>query len=92
MPSNSSPDKPWYKSRTLWLNATAAGAIALERSLGVLEPHMLPGAYAAFSVSVAVANAMLRAVTGQPLRFRRGSRQNSPSRPDRSRDSRPRYG
>ncbi len=59
--------KPWWQSRTLWLNAVVACLIALEMSFPLLQP-LLPGnVYAWFGVVLAVGNSMLRIVTTQGL-------------------------
>lgn len=67
--------KHLLKSRTFWLNA----ALVLASILGillegdVLPPHIVPWVAAI----AAVANIVLRAVTSQPVRFRRISRDKS---------------
>ena len=55
--------KPWYKSRTIRLNAIAAGLVALEAGTGALQPHLPVNFYTALAVGLPVLNAMLRVVT-----------------------------
>lgn len=62
--------KAWWKSRTLWLNAGAAGLVALEASTGLLQPLLPVNLYTAAAVALPVANAMLRVVTTQALTVR----------------------
>ena len=59
--------KPWWKSRTLQINAVAAGLLALEAGTGALQPFMPVNFYAALAVALPVLNAMLRVVTTQGL-------------------------
>jgi hypothetical protein len=59
--------KPWWQSRTLLLNALAAGLVTLEASTGLLQPHLPVNLYTAVAVGLPVLNAMLRIVTSQGL-------------------------
>ena len=59
--------KPWWLSRTLWLNATVLGLAAAEAQLGVIQPLLPVNAYALFAFVLPVANAALRFVTAQGL-------------------------
>ena len=59
--------KPWWKSRTLRLNAAAAALAALEANTGLLQPHLPINFYTALAVGLPVLNAMLRVITSQPL-------------------------
>lgn len=59
--------KPWYHSKTLLLNAVAAGLVALEAGFGLLQPHLPVNFYAALAVALPVVNAMLRVITSQGL-------------------------
>lgn len=62
--------KPWWQSKTLWLNLVAAVLIALELQFSVLQP-LLPGnVYAWFSVALTMANAALRVITAVPVTFK----------------------
>jgi hypothetical protein len=60
--------KPWHQSRTLRLNAIAAGLIALEAGTGALQPHLPVNFYTALAVGLPILNAMLRVVTTQGIR------------------------
>lgn len=60
--------KPWYKSKTLQLNAIAAGLVALEAGTGALQPHIPVDFYVALSVGLPILNAILRVATTQPVR------------------------
>lgn len=53
--------KPWYRSKTLWVNIIGALAMALQSELG----YLLPPQYQA--LALAVANAALRLVTGSAI-------------------------
>lgn len=59
--------KAWWKSRTIRLNAIAAGLVALEAGTGLLQPHLPINFYTALAVGLPVLNAMLRVITSQPL-------------------------
>ena len=57
--------KPWWHSKTLWLNATVAALAAFEASTGVLQPLVPVNIYAALAVVLPVVNAVLRILTTQ---------------------------
>lgn len=57
--------KPWWHSKTLWLNAIAAALFALEAGTGVLQPFVPVNVYAALAVGLPVLNAALRVLTTQ---------------------------
>ena len=57
--------KPWWHSKTLWLNAVAAALVALEAGTGVLQPFVPVNVYAALAVGLPVLNAALRILTTQ---------------------------
>lgn len=59
--------KPWWKSRTLQVNALVAGLVALEAVTGLLQPIVGPHFYAVVAVGLPVINAVLRVVTTQAL-------------------------
>lgn len=59
--------KPWWTSKTLWLNTVCAGLVVLEASTGTLQPHLPLNLYAAIAVGLPVLNGMLRVVTTQGL-------------------------
>lgn len=64
-------NKPWYTSKTLWVNAIAAGLIALEATMGALQPLMPVNFYAAMAVGLPVINAVLRIITTSALSVRK---------------------
>lgn len=57
--------KPWWLSKTLWLNAIAAGLVALESGTGQLQPLLPVNFYTALAVGLPVLNAALRIITTQ---------------------------
>lgn len=59
--------KAWWKSRTIRLNAIAAGLVVLEANTGLLQPHLPINFYTALAVGLPVLNAILRVITSQPL-------------------------
>lgn len=61
--------KCWWRSRTLWVNALAAGLLALEASTGLLQPLVPVNLYSAIAVALPVVNAVLRVVTTQGLKL-----------------------
>lgn len=61
--------KPWWQSKTLWLNLVAAVLIALEAKFSLLQPYLPGNVYAWFAVFLPVANAVLRVVTSVPVTF-----------------------
>ena len=62
--------KPWYRSRTLRVNALAAALVALEATSGLLQPHMQVNFYLGMAVVLPVINAVLRVITTQTLVMR----------------------
>lgn len=61
--------KPWWKSRTLWVNASMAALTALEGVTGWLQPYLPVNFYVAMAVALPILNGVLRAITTQPLCF-----------------------
>lgn len=59
--------KPWWASKVLWVNAIAAGLIALEASMGVMQPYLPVNFYLMMAVVLPVVNAMLRVITVKAL-------------------------
>ena len=59
--------KPWYKSKTLILNAVAAGLVALEAGTGMMQPYLPANFYAIVAVGLPVLNAILRIITTQGI-------------------------
>jgi hypothetical protein len=60
--------KPWYLSKTLWVNALCAALIALEAASGLLQPHLPANFYLIMAVALPIINAVLRVVTTQAVR------------------------
>ncbi len=61
--------KRWYTSKTLQLNAVAAGLVALEAGWGLLQPILPVNFYTALAVFLPVANAVLRVLTSQGVKL-----------------------
>jgi len=64
------PAKPWWRSRTLWVNAAVLLLAAAEAHLGVLQPLLGLDVYAMLAFALPLANALLRALTVQPVSWR----------------------
>ena len=62
--------KPWWKSRTIRVNAVIAGLVALEAGTGLLQPILPVNFYTAVAVGLPVINAVLRVITTQALERR----------------------
>ena len=60
--------KCWWKSKTIILNAVAAGLVALEAGTGMLQPYLPANFYTIMAVGLPVLNAILRVITTQPIR------------------------
>jgi hypothetical protein len=60
--------KPWYKSRTILVNAGVAALVALEAVSGLLQPHLPVNFYTAIAVGLPVVNAFLRVITTEGVR------------------------
>lgn len=59
--------KPWWRSRTIRLNALVAALVALEAGTGLLQPVLPVNFYTLVAVGLPVVNAVLRVVTSQAL-------------------------
>lgn len=64
--------KPWYASRTLWLNAIVLGLAAAEARLGLLKDVLPISLFQLLAFALPVVNLVLRtvtstAITAQPL-------------------------
>jgi hypothetical protein len=59
--------KPWYQSKTLWVNIVVAALAALEAGTGLLQPYLPANFYVLVAVGLPVVNAVLRIVTTQGL-------------------------
>lgn len=60
--------KHWCRSKTLWINAIAAGLVALEAGTGLLQPHLPVNFYTCVAVGLPVLNGVLRVLTSQAVR------------------------
>lgn len=59
--------KPWWRSRTLQVNALVAALVALEAGTGLMQPVLPVNFYTAIAVALPVINAVLRVVTHEAL-------------------------
>jgi len=59
--------KPWWQSKTLWVNAIVAGLVALEANTTLLQPYLPAHFYTLVAVGLPIVNAVLRIVTSQGL-------------------------
>lgn len=59
--------KPWWKSKTIWVNAIVAALTALEAGTGMLQPHLPINFYTLMAVGLPILNAVLRIITTQAL-------------------------
>ena len=60
--------KPWWKSRTIWLNLLMTLAPIMgyaAESVGLLQQFMTPPKFAVYSMLVGFANVALRSITTQ---------------------------
>lgn len=55
--------KSWWKSKTIVINAIAAGLVTLEAGTGLLQPYLPGNFYAIVAVGLPVLNAILRVLT-----------------------------
>lgn len=55
--------KPFWRSKTLWLNGIVALVAALEASTGLLKPYVGQDGYVALMFLLPAANAMLRFIS-----------------------------
>lgn len=63
------PRKPWWASRTMWLNLLVALLAVAESRFALLQPLLPVNVYAAIAFALPVANALLRVVTTTGLQF-----------------------
>lgn len=62
--------KPWYKSKTLWLNAIALALAAAAENWSALQGVLPAHWYAWFAFALPIGNALIRTVTTQAIHFR----------------------
>lgn len=60
-------NKPWYESKTIWINAIAAFLAALEGTIGGLQPVLGEHAMAIIATFLPAINIALRTVTSAPI-------------------------
>lgn len=61
--------KPWYTSKTLWLNVLVALLTVAESELRVIQPLLPVNFYALVAFGLPLLNAALRVITTQGLAF-----------------------
>lgn len=59
--------KPWWQSKTVWLNFVATIVAGLTAFVPQLQPLMTTQNFALFSLGVGLANVALRFITTQAL-------------------------
>jgi hypothetical protein len=59
--------KPWWHSKTIWLNTAVAAVAAVEASTEILKPIIPPDALGVVLAAVGILNVALRVATGQPV-------------------------
>lgn len=62
-----SEPKPWWESKTIWLNAAFGVLAVAQATTDALKPFLPPEALGGVLAVVAAANVALRVVTGQPV-------------------------
>lgn len=60
--------KPWWQSRTLWVNAIVLALAAAEDHVGLLQPVLPVNIYQLIAFALPVINAALRFITTQGVR------------------------
>lgn len=65
--------KPWWESKTIWLNLAAGVLAVADTATEALRPVLPPEAMGGILAAVAVANVVLRAITGQPVVAKRAA-------------------
>lgn len=61
--------KPWWRSRTLWLNALVLALAAAEQQVGVLQGLLPVSTYQLVAFGLPVLNAVLRLITTQGIKL-----------------------
>lgn len=54
--------KPWYKSKTIWLNLAMGTVGALAETMPAVK-ELIPGWYALYAIAVALVNVWLRVIS-----------------------------
>lgn len=73
--------KPWWKSRTLWLNLMVLLLAAAEAKLQMLQPVLKVDVYTWLSFGLPLLNLVLRTVTAQPLTLGQQPAADAPAEP-----------
>jgi hypothetical protein len=60
--------KPWWKSKTLWVNITIAVLVSLEATTGLLQPYLPEHWYVVVAVGLPIVNVVLRVITTEGLK------------------------
>lgn len=60
--------KPWWKSKTLWVNITIAVLASLEATTGLLQPYLPEHWYVVVAVGLPIINVVLRVITTEGLK------------------------
>ncbi len=60
--------KAWYESKTIWFNLIIAAMTMATAATPSLEALMTPEVYGVLATGVAFINAILRLVTGKPIK------------------------
>lgn len=71
--------KPWWESKTIWLNAAVAAVAVVEATSEALRPFLPPDAVGGLLAAVAAANVALRILSGKPVALKRPASPKSPS-------------
>lgn len=63
--------KPFYQSKTLWLNTLVAIFTMLEAQFHLIQPQLEPAHYMLLIAGLSGLNMFLRTITEQAVRFKR---------------------
>lgn len=63
--------KPWYTSKTIWINVIVAVLATLETFTGLLKPYLPEHWYVAVAVGLPILNVALRVITTQGVSISR---------------------
>lgn len=64
-------NKPWWESKTIWLNVAVGVLAGVEVATDALKPVLPPEALGGVLALVSVINVVLRSVTGKPIARRK---------------------
>lgn len=60
-------EKQWWQSKTIWLNLAVGALAAIDMSTDTLKTVLPPDVMGGILAVTAVANVVLRTITGQPV-------------------------